>query len=123
SYVLVVGWGFFDFRGIRHASTFRSTSLLRLHSSTFCPRRASARLSRSAIHDGVLLQSPVGTSAGVSAAFPEKSLSAVEEGRRKRAHALGKDRNARKPYDGRGAMGLPGNDPIQELNHCHDGRS
>src|SRR5947208_432564 len=56
-----------------------------------CPGRSSPGLGRSALHHGVLLQSAMGASAGISATLPQESLSAAQEDRRKWAHALGQN--------------------------------
>src|SRR6266567_957885 len=50
------------------------------------PGRSPARRRRPTLHDGVLLQSPVGTSAGDLAALPEEPLPAPQENSGKRPH-------------------------------------
>src|SRR4029079_2810721 len=84
------------------------------------PRGTAPGRRERALHDGVLLQNTVGTSAGVLAAFPEESLSPSQEGSRERAHSYRENRDSCKPHDRRCARGLPGDDSVQEFDPSYD---
>src|ERR1019366_9928042 len=78
---------------------------------------------RPALRDGVLLQSAMGASAGISEPVSQEPLPTTPEAGREWPHPLGEDRAARQPYDRGWALGLSRHDPVQELDAGDDGRS
>src|SRR5580692_13047430 len=101
--------------------SFDSGDLLVFRSAADGARRSATERSWPTLHDRVLLQGAVGASAGVPRSLSQESLSSAEADCRDGAHVVGEDRSAGVSHDRRRAVGLPGDDSLQEFDGGHDG--
>src|SRR5260370_25336601 len=74
--------------------------------------RPTTGVRRSALHNGVLLQGAMGTSAGIPATLPEEPLPAASEKRGERAHDFSENRTTGQPRYRGWALGLSRDDPV-----------